>query len=355
MGSRAWGAERRFPDDVGKERVYDRFGDSAPRLPLAVAEKAEELGWDEIWQLTYCQKCAGYAHESEPWMNDAYWEYPELGDARQIWGPSARSVFSLVDKDEAAWVIDDEYKYPVIGLYETRLIGWWAHDDGGLADFQNIQVPKEWHLDGNGQVGTNYTMTPSERARADAFWRSGSSEDVRTMLKLNSAVIQIPFLTRGPFARFRDALYADRDKPADTDRWADALTRIQYEGPLYQFWKKIIIDDDYTWPQNLRESFSMAYYEQVKQIESVLSATYTDLFSDDMPVSPSSPIQPREFVGKPLNDAMRSTLNRYDVESFEFVDVPFDIMAPLVRGDGLLESDDIGGFKILGQPTNRTI
>ncbi len=348
MGSRAWGAERRFPDDVGKERVYDRSGDSAPLLPLAVAEKAEELGWDEIWQLTYCQSCASYAHESEPWMNDVYWEDPELGDARQVWGPSARSVFSLVDKDEAAWVIDDEYKYPVIGLHETRLIGWWAYGFGRSDDFQKIEIPWEWAFDGGGPIGTNNTMTPSERARVDAFWRS--SEDVRTMLKLNYSVIQIPFLTRGAFARFRDALYADEDKPTDTDRWANALTRIQYEGPLYQFWKKIIIDDDYTWPQNLRESFSVAYYEQVKQIESVLSTTYTDVFSDDMPVSPSSPIQPREFVGNPLNDAMRSTLNRHDVEKLESVDVLFDIMAPLVRGDGLLESDDRGGFKILGQP-----
>ena len=46
---------------------------------------------------------------------------------------------------------------------------------------------------------------------------------------------------------------------------------------------------------------------------------------------------------------MLSTLNRHDVEKLE-LDVPFDIMAPLVRGDGLLESDDRGGFKILGQP-----
>ena len=341
MGSRAWGAERRFPDDVSEMRVYDRSGEAESLLPPAVAKKAEELGWDEIWQLTYCQWCAGYAHDSEPWMTNKYWDDPELGDARQVWGPSARSIFSIVDKDEAAWVVDNDYKYPVIGLYETRLGGWWAYGFG-REGFQTIDLPHAWSFDRENPVGANDNMTPSEKTRVDAFWRS-RSEDLKIMLKLNSCVIQIPFLTRGAFAQFRDAMYAEEDKPMETDKFAEALTDVQYAGPLYQFWKKIVIDDDYTWPPDLKSSFVIAYTEQVMEIHRVLSEAYREIFDDDMPVSPSSPIQPQEFIDNPLGSDTNIVLNRrgYPIAGAS-VEVVFDIMAPLVYGEGTIELDEKG-------------
>ncbi|MDA8580450.1 hypothetical protein N9L01_00625 [bacterium] len=342
MGSRAWGAERRFPSDISQMRVYDRSGDSEALLPQAIADKAKDLGWDEIWQLTYCQWCASYAHESEPWMVDSYWEDPELGDARQVWGPSARSVFSLIDKDEAAWVIDEDYKYPVIGLVEMRLNGWWSYGYGRSDDFQTIDIPQPWAFSSDdNKIGTNENMSAQEKDRVDSFWRS--RPEVETMLKLNSCVIQIPFLTRGAFAKFRDVMYADEDNPAETDKFPQTLYAVQYDGPLYHFWKKIIIDDEYTWPDDLQLSYAITYAQQVTQLTRVLSEAYRQVFDDEMPISPSSPIQPQEFIDHPLSEETNVVLNRrgYPI-SGAGVNIVFDVLAPLVHGDGTLKLDANG-------------
>lgn len=345
MGSRAWGAERRFPNDVGDVRVYDRSGDSESLLPEAIAKKAKELGWEEIWQLTYCQWCASYAHESEPWMDDVYWEDPELGDARQVWGPSSRSVFSIVDKDEAAWVIDNDYKYPVIGLEETRLCGWWSYGFGMSDDFQKINLPQPWEFSRDDVLmgtGNDYIIQ-AEKIRVDSFWRSRPETEI--MLKLMKMVIQIPFLTRGSFAEFRNALYLDSDSPANTDRLAQSLMDIQYDGPLYQFWKKIIIDDNHTWPSDLQSSFTTAYIKHVLEVNRVLSEAYLELFDDDMPISPSSPIQPQEFIDylAALDADTNVVLNRrgYSIDG-DGVNVLYDILQPLVNGVGTLELDGNG-------------
>ncbi len=344
MGSRAWGAERRFPNDVSEMRVFDRSGESEPLLPEAIAKKAKELGWEEIWQLTYCQWCANYAHESEPWMSSDYWQDPELGDARQVWGPSSRSLFSLVEKDEAAWVIDNDYKYPVIGLEETRLCGWWSYGFGMSDDFQKINLPRPWEFGrkDNTLIGTgNDYIIQAEKIRIDSFWRN--RPEVEIMLRLMLCVIQVPFLTRGSFAEFRDALHLDSDKPADTDGLAQSLLDIQYNGPLYQFWKKIIIDDNYTWPSDPQLSFAIAYTEHVSEINRVLSEAYREVFNDDMPISPSSPIQPQEFIDNPIDAETNVVLNRrgYPIDGAG-VNVLYDILQPLVNGVGTLELDGNG-------------
>lgn len=341
MGSRAWGAERRFPSDIGELRVYDRSGDSEELLPQVIADKAKELGWEEIWQLTYCQHCASYAHESEPWMLQSYWEDPELGDARQVWGSSARSVFSVVDKDEAAWVIDEDYKYPVIGLLEMRLCGWWSYGFGRSDDFQKLDIPQPWAFSRDDKIGINKNMSSAEKDRVDSFWRSRPGVDA--MLKLNSCVIQIPFLTRGAFAKFRDAMYADEDNPAETDRFSQDSYAVQYDGPLYHFWKKIIIDDEYTWPDDLQSAYTIAYIQQVAEMTRVLSEAYRHVFDDEMPISPSSPIQPQEFIDYPLSKETNVVLNRrgYPI-SGSGVNIVFDVLVPLVYGDGTLELDANG-------------
>ena len=81
-------------------------------------------------------------------------------------------------------------------------------------------------------------MTPSEMTHVDAFWRS-RSEDLKIMVKRNRCAIQIR--SPGAFAEFRDAMYAEEDKPMETDS-CRSLTDVQYAGPLYRFWKKIVID-----------------------------------------------------------------------------------------------------------------
>ncbi len=342
MGSRAWGAERRFPSDLNTERVYDRSGESEALLPQTIYDKATELGWDEIWQLTYCQWCAGYAHDSDPWMVKEYWGDPELDDARQVWGPSPRSIFSIVDKDEAAWVVDNDYQHPVIGLHETRLIGWWSYAFGKSDNFEKINLPRPWEFGREGVlIGNDKNADQSEMIRVDSFWRS--RPEVQIMLRLMQNVIQIPFLTRGAFAQFRDAMYADEDNSAETDRFADAVTQIQYDGPLYQFWKKIIIDDDYTWPDDLESSFAIAYTEHVLEMNRVLSEAYREVFNDDMPISPSSPLQPQEFIDNPLDKENNVVLNRRDYPiTGAIINVVFDILQPLVEGVGTLELDTNG-------------
>lgn len=335
MGSRAWGAERRFPDQIGDERLYERSGESEALLPKAIADKAKELGWDEIWQLTYCQHCAYYAHDSSPLMTDEEWGDPELGDARQRWGPSSRSIFSFVDKDEAAWVIDSQ----IIGLYEVRMSGYWQYPYGRSDDFQVIDVP-QWGWDDDRMMGGNSVI--------DAFWRSRPQS--RFMSKLNQCVIQIPFPTRGAFAKFRDAMYADEDNPAETDVYAKAIDDILYGGPLYQFWKEIIIDDNYTWPDALEQRFSQAYAEQVDQITLALSDAYRAIFSDTMPISPSSPIQPQEFrknfLMDPLNDNLIVNRRFYGDDTQNAVDVIFDTMKPLLDATNTLAFDKDGNVKI---------
>lgn len=322
-------------------RVYDRSGEAEPLLPQIIAERAEDLGWEEIWQLTYCQWCAGYAHESSRDMVEIYWEDPDLGDARQVWGPSPRSIFSVVDQDEAAWVIDGEYKYPVIGLYETRLVGWWQYAFAQGDDYEKIAVPRSWEFfNPDNLVGTNNLMSESEKVSINAFWRS--LPETQTLLKLQESCIQVPFLTRGAFAQFRDALYKDEDDPALTDRFADDLNGVLYEGPLYQFWKEILIDNDYTWPPNAVQLFSSAYSEQVAEITRVMSEAYESLFQDEMPISPSSPVQPQEFVDNPLAPFNTNPIINRSQDRGDTQDVLFDIMKPLVFGTGTLEIDDKG-------------
>ena len=350
MGSRAWGAVRRFEEDI------DTYVDGENRLPQVIYDRAQELGWEEIWQLTYCQNCANYAHSSDPAMVDEYWDVPDLNDLRGIWGPSARSIFSVVDKDEAAWVIDADYQYAVIGLYEERLIGYWDIAFDAPPGFVQISVPR-WGLPSQGYAGIprNSSMSESEMKRIDAFWRTDEDLFIQLM-KLNSAVIQIPFLTRGAFAKFRDTLWEDgrmidqvnSEGNTITVELKEELKRIKYLGPLYQWWYDAIIRRDYQWPPDIRSSYAAAFAAQVDEIQSVLSNVYYNLFVDEPPISPSSPIQP-ELLESPTPGIVRAIINRraYALDG-SIVDAVFDELVPLLLGRPTLEID-VDGEAVSGK------
>lgn len=340
MGSRAWGAVRRFEEDI------DTYVEESNRLPRVIYDRAQELGWDEIWQLTYCQWCANYAHESDPSMTDQYWDDPDLDDLRGIWGPSARSIFSIVDKDEAAWVIDADFLYPVIGLYEERLIGYWDMPYSAPDGFVTISVPR-WGLPSEGYAGIprNSTMPESEMKRIDAFWRADEGLFEKQLMKLNNAAIQIPFLTRGAFAKFRDAIWAEEvnsDGETIPGQLRTRIRQIQYDGPLYQWWYDIIVRNDYQWPTDVRSSYAAAYAEQVEEISTVLSEIHYEIFGDELPISPSSPIQP-ESLQSPTPDLIRAIINRrsYALDG-SIADAVFDELVPLLQGRSTLEVGDDG-------------
>ena len=96
-------------------------------------------------------------------------------------------------------------------------------------------------------------------------------------------------------------------------------------------------------PDDLQSSYTIAYTQQVAELTRVLSEAYRQVFDDEMPISPSSPIQPQEFIDHPLSEETNVVLNRRDYPiSGAGVNIVFDVLAPLVYGDGTLELDANG-------------
>ncbi len=278
MGSRAWGAVERTIDDVGENVHYERSGDDNPALPKIVYEMAQELGWESIWQLTYCQWCAGYAHDAVPGDPNG-WGDVELNDARQVWGPTPRSIFSIVDRDEAAWMIPANE--PTVGLWETKPVGYLSSSYGTPEGFVALNIPYTF------QLGPKATGNPISANKVIMdFW---SSPLAIQLVRLNNLTIQIPFEIKGAFATFRDFGRQEDGETKDDD----PLNQILYLGPLPRWWHKVLIEDEYQWPPDTINSYLQAYQEQIGLIVGELQSRWTECgMQGRLEVSISSPSQP---------------------------------------------------------------
>jgi len=326
MGSRAWGAVERTIDDIGKDQLYERSGRNQPKLPLVVYEMAQELGWESIWQLTYCQHCAGYAHDAEP-GDPRGWGDVELNDARQTWGPTPRSIFSIIDKDEAAWMIPANE--PTLGLWEIKPVGWLNSVYGTPEGFERMEIPYSF------QLGPNATGTPiSENTE---FW---ADPIAITLVQLNNLAIQIPFEIKGAFATFRDFGLQEDGEPKDDD----PLNQLRYRGPLPLWWHKVLIDDNHQWPPDTINSYLQAYQEQIGLILDELQKRWTECGMQGLlEVSISSPLQPFKIIGS-YNDTQKGSLDTSFIINLAgglWVAKSFlQSLAKLMGGVGLIEIQD---------------
>jgi hypothetical protein len=330
MGSRAWGAVERTIEDMGENVHYARTDRDSPALPQIVYELAQELGWESIWQLTYCQWCAGYAHDSEPGQ-DYGWGDVELNDARQVWGPTPRSIFSIVDRDEAAWMIPANK--PTLGLWETKPIGYLSSSYGTPEGFVPLKIPYIF------QLGPENTGKPiSENEVIMEFWANPLAIP---LVRLNEIVIQIPFETRGSFATFRDY---DRDADGDTND-GDPLNQLLYLGPLPRWWHKVLIEDNYQWPPDTINSYLRAFQEQIGLILDELQSRWTNCgMQGRLEVSTSSPLQPYKmrdsYYIPPKGSLNKSFMINLADGLWNKPKFFLDFMSNLQEGVGLIEIHD---------------
>jgi len=221
MGHRAWFAiERSYALTEGQEDAYQE-------VPVGVIEEARRRGWSQLWQLSYCQWCALAAHDADE-SEDFPWDMMESADdLRQVYGPTARSIFAVVDSDEAAWVIPEDPE-PELCLWETKLKDYWQYDPNNTpADSEIWKRMPYWVSPDRPDLLGNYVD----------FWL-GNHELYTMMMRMSNAVIQWGFDTPASFARWREASrnsrYREDDDPLrDTPAWWEP---IQESSPLRAWW-----------------------------------------------------------------------------------------------------------------------
>jgi len=325
MGHRAWFAIDRSEHLVHTDRDgwEAEYGESTcTHLTWDIVSEARSRGWTELWQLGYCQWCATYAHDADPSATSIPWDMEEAASdsLRDVFGPTARSIFASVESDEAAWVIPP-WPQPQMCLWELRLRGYWEWESGGQTSVWR-RMPYLFAF--SGDRPDLFRVKDRDSGRIVEDWNDFWNRDMalgRYLIRMSDMVIQWGFSTEGDFGRWteicRQGDYRDDDDPLHgIPAWWEP---IRDSNPLKDWWFDFLTRME--WRPDDRETFERAWADTVRayQVAAEEAGAPPVAFCSPIPAMPAPSLS---VVG---------TINR-----FAMVDLA---IRELVTGTGALAED----------------